>query len=55
MVVVCDYTVLSYGQRQQDSRCHNCDQDPLMLEKCHIHVNVLTEEGHMHLFQILEE
>jgi len=32
MVVVCDYSVLSYGPRQQDSRCQNCDQDPLKLE-----------------------
>jgi len=44
MVVACDYSVFSYGPRQQDSRCQNCDPDPLMLEKCHIHVNVLTED-----------
>jgi hypothetical protein len=44
MVVMCDYSVLSYGPRQQDSRCQNCDQDPLVVEKCHINVNVLTED-----------
>lgn len=35
-------------QDSKTSRCQNCDQDPVMLEKCHIHVNVLAEDLETH-------